>query len=252
VSRYISLVKALAPCLSFVIAYRWGEPFLEHTFLYHIHRLDHRHNFSPYFYSFYLSTSSHFPSVPWSSSVRHPLAAFLPQLGLSIALGFTFGAKDLAFAWLVQTLTFVAFNKVCTSQVSPSRPCSMLGALELTCLSHTVLPLVPLVPTASITKSSHLWEERHRSHCRLGPQPGGPSSFSPSESVQGRVADLTLLRSAPSFCTLLYPSPSVPLPHLTLDCLPLRRCGSRKLSNSRCSLSQSTFGFGRRGWSSLV
>lgn len=103
-----------------MLGYRWGEPFLEHTFLYHIHRLDHRHNFSPYFYSFYLSTSSNLPSVPWSSFIRHPLAAFLPQLGLSIALGFAFGAKDLAFAWLVQTLTFVTFNKVCTSQVSSS------------------------------------------------------------------------------------------------------------------------------------
>ena len=96
----------------------WGQPFLEHTFLYHISRLDHRHNFSPYFYSFYLSTAPSLPSVPWSSLVRHPLAAFIPQLGLSVGLGFVFGARDLPFAWLVQTMTFVTFNKVCTSQVS--------------------------------------------------------------------------------------------------------------------------------------
>jgi phosphatidylinositol glycan class M len=91
--------------------------FVEHTFLYHIRRLDHRHNFSPYFYSFYLSTAENTPLLAWNALLRHPLAAFVPQLGLSTALGFVLGAEDLAFAWLVQTLTFVTFNKVCTSQV---------------------------------------------------------------------------------------------------------------------------------------
>ncbi|SCV73846.1 BQ2448_6276 [Microbotryum intermedium] len=113
----------------------WGEPFISHTFLYHLHRLDHRHNFSPYFYSYYLSSSSN--SLPTSSKllslIRHPLVAFIPQLGSSIALGFflsssssssssssgsssSSSASDLPFIWLIQTLVFVTFNKVCTSQ----------------------------------------------------------------------------------------------------------------------------------------
>ncbi|BGP33799.1 GPI mannosyltransferase 1 [Rhodotorula toruloides] len=96
----------------------FGEPFLQETFLYHLSRLDHRHNFSPYFYPYYLSLS---PSPQSTSSslqllARHPLAAFLPQLALSLGLGFLFGAHDLPYAWLVQTFAFVAFNKVCTSQ----------------------------------------------------------------------------------------------------------------------------------------
>ncbi|KAL8290648.1 hypothetical protein RQP46_002906 [Phenoliferia psychrophenolica] len=103
--------------LNAVMYLLWGEPFLTHTFLYHIHRLDHRHNFSPYFYPIYLATSSPLASTSsWTHLLRHPLAAFVPQLGLSIGLGFAFGAKDLAFAWFVQTFAFVTFNKVCTSQ----------------------------------------------------------------------------------------------------------------------------------------
>ncbi|GAA5881151.1 hypothetical protein JCM16303_004818 [Sporobolomyces ruberrimus] len=101
----------------------WGQPFLQETFLYHLSRLDHRHNFSPYFYSYYLSSSSlsfstaDLVSQSWLHSfAAHPLAAFLPQMILSLGLGSVFGGKDLPFAWMVQTFAFVAFNKVCTSQ----------------------------------------------------------------------------------------------------------------------------------------
>lgn len=92
-------------------------PFVDNTFLYHVRRLDHRHNFAVYFYPIYLASSSSLSSSPWTTLLRHPLSSFVPQLGLSIGLGFAFGGTDIAFAWLVQTLAFVAFNKVCTSQV---------------------------------------------------------------------------------------------------------------------------------------
>ncbi|KWU42168.1 hypothetical protein RHOSPDRAFT_9708, partial [Rhodotorula sp. JG-1b] len=102
----------------------FGRPFVQETFLYHLSRLDHRHNFSPYFYPYYLAHSpaaaaaAELSSSPsWFRSLaRHPLAAFLPQLVLSIGLGFRYGAEDLPYAWLVQTFAFVTFNKVCTSQ----------------------------------------------------------------------------------------------------------------------------------------
>ena len=107
----------------------FGEPFVQETFLYHLSRLDHRHNFSAYFYPFYLSASPSAPppSSAWQLAARHPLAAFLPQLVLSLGLGALFGAQDLPFAWLVQTVAFVTFNKVCTSQVRSLSPLSRLS-----------------------------------------------------------------------------------------------------------------------------
>ncbi|KAG8836215.1 GPI mannosyltransferase 1 [Serendipita sp. 399] len=123
----------------------WGFPVLEHTYLYHIGRTDHRHNFSVYFYPLYLSlTSSNGTSNSQSRILA--LAAFVPQMILSIGGGFllaqslalqgrngtintkevrpskvgTVARKDpmrhLPFIWLVQTFIFVTLNKVCTSQ----------------------------------------------------------------------------------------------------------------------------------------
>ncbi|KAG6908767.1 hypothetical protein DXG01_003379 [Tephrocybe rancida] len=100
----------------------WGYPFLYESYLYHIHRLDHRHNFSPYFYLTYLT----YP-VPGATAettdilgriVRSPLTSFMPQMGLAVGTGLAFGRRerDLPFAWFVQTVVFVIFNKVCTSQ----------------------------------------------------------------------------------------------------------------------------------------
>ncbi|EIW69383.1 hypothetical protein TREMEDRAFT_30675 [Tremella mesenterica DSM 1558] len=106
----------------------WGQPFLDHTFLYHLTRLDHRHNFSPYFYPIYLS---YFPtqngiSSSWPHSwikpmlflLEHPLISFLPQATLMLLVGFAFGSLEggLELGMFVQTWGFVIFNKVCTSQ----------------------------------------------------------------------------------------------------------------------------------------
>ncbi|KAI9732984.1 MAG: GPI mannosyltransferase 1 [Cirrosporium novae-zelandiae] len=97
-----------------IIMYKmYGGPFLKHTYLHHLTRLDHRHNFSPYNVLLYLSYS------PTSSSTFLHLEslAFLPQLFLSaIAVPLVLAKKDLPGAMLVQTWAFVAWNKVCTSQ----------------------------------------------------------------------------------------------------------------------------------------
>ncbi|KDR73659.1 hypothetical protein GALMADRAFT_251441 [Galerina marginata CBS 339.88] len=102
----------------------WGYPFLYESYLYHLHRLDHRHNFSPYFYLTYLTYPSLLakfqPLNVWSQILRSPLTSFVPQMGLALGLGLLFGRRkeDLVFTWFVQTCVFVIFNKVCTSQVS--------------------------------------------------------------------------------------------------------------------------------------
>ncbi|KZT71309.1 glycosyltransferase family 50 protein [Daedalea quercina L-15889] len=102
----------------------WGYTFLYESYLYHVHRLDHRHNFSPYFYLIYLtypsSSASQDPlDMPlWRRLLRSPLTSFVPQMVLSLGTGLLFGRRsgDLVFAWFVQTVVFVVFNKVCTSQ----------------------------------------------------------------------------------------------------------------------------------------
>ncbi|WWC89927.1 uncharacterized protein L201_004856 [Kwoniella dendrophila CBS 6074] len=102
----------------------WGQPFIQHTFLYHLTRLDHRHNFSPYFHPIYLSL---FPSDVTSSAVfiprtienilRHPLTSFLPQNTLVLLVGFILQPiTGIEFTMFIQTAVFVIFNKVCTSQ----------------------------------------------------------------------------------------------------------------------------------------
>ncbi|KAI0318962.1 PIG-M-domain-containing protein, partial [Amylostereum chailletii] len=102
----------------------WGYPFLHETYLYHLHRRDHRHNFSPYFYLIYLTYPGAAPTVPnaqaqaWHGLLRSPLVSFLPQMILALGSGAMLARKkdDLILAWFVQTTTFVIFNKVCTSQ----------------------------------------------------------------------------------------------------------------------------------------
>lgn len=98
--------------LNAVMFHFYGVPFLQHTFFYHLHRLDHRHNFSPYNTMLYLNSS---PVA--QPSMRLESLAFVPQLLFSaIAIPLVLAKKDLASTMLAQTFAFVTFNKVCTSQ----------------------------------------------------------------------------------------------------------------------------------------
>ena len=90
---------------------RFGQPFLDQSLLYHLHRIDFRHNFSPYFYLLYLAGDS---GIWWSSYLG--VFAFLPQLLLPLLFALRFGDSHLPLAWFLSTLAFVSFNKVCTSQ----------------------------------------------------------------------------------------------------------------------------------------
>ncbi|KAL6953900.1 hypothetical protein U1Q18_044279 [Sarracenia purpurea var. burkii] len=90
----------------FFYLYRWE--FLHEALLYHLTRTDPRHNFSVYFYYIYLLYEHEF-------SVLEKLISFLPQFMVQLALVFRF-AQDLPFCFFVQTVAFVAFNKVITAQ----------------------------------------------------------------------------------------------------------------------------------------
>lgn len=92
----------------------WGQPYIRHALLYHLARLDHRHNFSIYFLPTYLSMTTDSTSSWWAWIA--PWTSFLPQLVTVALSGFWLGGFDVVLACMVQTIVFVAWNKVYTSQ----------------------------------------------------------------------------------------------------------------------------------------
>ncbi|KAF2709489.1 glycosyltransferase family 50 protein [Pleomassaria siparia CBS 279.74] len=104
--------------LNVVMYLSYGYPFLEHSYFYHLTRIDHRHNFSPYNTLLHLNSSPK-ANVDHNSppSLELERLAFLPQLLLSaIMIPLALSKKDLPSTMLAQTFAFVTFNKVCTSQ----------------------------------------------------------------------------------------------------------------------------------------
>jgi phosphatidylinositol glycan class M len=116
-----------------IVMYRmYGYPFLDHSYFYHLMRIDHRHNFSPYNTLLYLNSSPH----NTSSSFELERLAFVPQLLLSaVFIPLTLAKKDLPSTMLAQTFAFVTFNKVCTSQVSHFLPLTPATSTNMTSTS---------------------------------------------------------------------------------------------------------------------
>ncbi|KAI0160545.1 glycosyltransferase family 50 protein [Xylariaceae sp. FL1272] len=118
-SRIILTLTSLTTFLLLNIAMYniYGMPFITHTYLHHITRIDHRHNFSPYNVLLYLTSSQASTPTLSSSGLNIESIAFLPQLLLStLLIPFVGAKKDLGTTMLAQTFAFVTFNKVCTSQ----------------------------------------------------------------------------------------------------------------------------------------
>ena len=123
---YVSLMLVPTLC-SLILTASWGYPFLAESYLYHLTRLDHRHNFSYHFYDIYLGlrASSASTAVDMQSIAARVLgSSFLPQFGAVTVVGAGLAlhrAIPLSFIWFLQTFTFVTFNRVCTSQVGSSQ-----------------------------------------------------------------------------------------------------------------------------------
>lgn len=94
----------------------YGYEFLYETYLYHIWRKDNRHNLSLYFYDIYLTTSSDHVETNTMVILLTTLASFLPQVLLILTTTYKY-YHDITFCVFIQTMIFVAFNKVCTVQV---------------------------------------------------------------------------------------------------------------------------------------
>ncbi|PHJ20981.1 mannosyltransferase (pig-m) protein [Cystoisospora suis] len=99
-----------SPLLSFSeTLFRYGWPFIYESYLYHFVRVDIRHNFSLFFYLLYLTAQT--PSKVLA------FITFLPQVSLCLLVGCHYAQKGMIeFALFLQTLVFVALNKVCTTQ----------------------------------------------------------------------------------------------------------------------------------------
>lgn len=108
----ICIISFSVPTALCFVAY--GHQYIHEAFLYHIHREDHRHNFSPYWLLMYLNMGRR--TLQGSEGDYAPgLFAFLPQF---IVLSFTAFKlrRNVAQACCVETVFFIAFNKVCTVQ----------------------------------------------------------------------------------------------------------------------------------------
>ncbi|KPI90161.1 putative mannosyltransferase [Leptomonas seymouri] len=96
------------------LCYVWyGQQYLDEAFIYHVHREDHRHNFSPYWLLMYLNMGRRDLGVGVDYSAG--LFAFLPQFAVLFYASWKL-RKNIAHACCVETILFVAFNKVCTVQ----------------------------------------------------------------------------------------------------------------------------------------
>ncbi|CAG0898912.1 unnamed protein product [Darwinula stevensoni] len=102
-----TVLTFLALFVAFYASYGWD--FVHETYLYHVMRRDTRHNFSAFFYLLYLSL----PDTPrlLSFVLLLPQAVLVLQSALEL-----YRPATLHLSLFLQTVVFVTFNKVVTSQ----------------------------------------------------------------------------------------------------------------------------------------
>lgn len=102
--------------LTYAAVQSYGREAWEEGLLYHFQRVDHRHNYSIYWYWIYLSRGR---AATSALSTSASLWGHIPTIPQIFILGFTslgIAPYDLTLALFVQTFAFVAFNKVMTAQ----------------------------------------------------------------------------------------------------------------------------------------
>lgn len=118
--KYLVVTLVTLAGMNWIMYSIYGYEFLYHSYLYHLTRLDHRHNFSLYNISLYYKSAE---PISDASNLLLKLAnnveklAFIPQLLVSaIILPLVFARSNLISCLFLQTFAFVLFNKVITSQ----------------------------------------------------------------------------------------------------------------------------------------
>ncbi|VEN33713.1 unnamed protein product [Callosobruchus maculatus] len=99
-------------CLTVMFYNMYGYRFLYETYIYHFVRKDPKHNFSLYFYLQYLTA--------WVKNIGmwQKVLMLLPQLVLMLVFSVRYGLNKISlnFSILTQTVVFVIYNSVLTSQ----------------------------------------------------------------------------------------------------------------------------------------
>lgn len=114
--RFVFIISAfIGLSVPTLVAYLlYGKIYIDEAWLYHFHRQDLQHNFSPYFYFYHLVTDNF-------NRRLLSVFAFVPQLALIIYSAFYYLfknklKKDLFMSLFYQTVVFVTLNKVITAQ----------------------------------------------------------------------------------------------------------------------------------------
>jgi len=112
--------------LTYLAVYQHGQEALDEGLLYHFQRVDHRHNYSMYWYWIYLARgraedtlSQLAGKAAENASLSASAWGYIPLVPQVLLLGFSslgIAPYDLSFALFCQTFAFVAFNKVITAQ----------------------------------------------------------------------------------------------------------------------------------------
>lgn len=126
--KYLFFVLMSLGVCTYVMYQFYSYEFVYHSYLYHLTRLDHRHNFSVYNTMLYLKsaaksiTDTGFSFVPSKGTFEFFInniekVAFVPQLGISgILVPLLLARQNITACFFIQTFVFVTFNKVITSQ----------------------------------------------------------------------------------------------------------------------------------------
>ena len=109
--KFVASFLVVQAFLLSIFFYFYGYDFIFESYLYHLVRSDTRHNFSPYFYLLYLTKYA--PIVQLRALLR--FLCFLPQALLALMFSLKQYSKP-ELCLTLQTVAFVMFNKVSTSQ----------------------------------------------------------------------------------------------------------------------------------------
>lgn len=115
--KYLLIVLVTLGIFNGTMYHIYGYEFLYHSYLYHLTRLDHRHNFSIYNICLYYKSAQPYMDTYHEGIRNIEKLAFIPQLLISsVLLPLFFARRNLINCFFLQTFAFVLFNKVVTSQ----------------------------------------------------------------------------------------------------------------------------------------